>query len=117
MNKKQFFKNKEKQVQYSIWELEFKIKKSRDIREEVRQQRDVAVETLAVLEKEEKKDEARLAKQKDDISRYERQMQMLDNEINGVPAEGENPGQNGLLDTLRSYAELKNMYKEYSANA
>ena len=42
---------------------------------------------------------------------------MLDNEINGVPAEGENPGQNGLLDTLRSYAELKNMNKEYSANA
>lgn len=120
--KKKFFKQKIEAVQKTIWDLEFKVAKSGQVREGIRQDRDRAKEHLNILEarlknKLEKEEKAKLEAEKtkfeDDVKRYEAQMQMIDAEINGVKAEGSNPGQAGILDTLASLAELKQMYHQH----
>ena len=110
-------------VQYSMWDLDFKISKSRQVREGVRQDRDRAIENLNHLETALKNPEiAKEMKERmeedqkahaENVARYERQMKMIDDEITGVKAEGDNPGQQGMLETLESYAELKGMYKQF----
>lgn len=121
--KKSFFKKKLVDCQKVIWELEFKIAKSRQLREGIRQDREFAVENVAQIEarlkqkdisKEEKEQlETSLAIHKDNVQRYERQITMVDNEINGIPANGEDPGQEGIKDRIAGYAELREMYKSY----
>ena len=122
--KYRFFYTKFRNVQKSMWELDFKIAKARGLREGIRQDRDRAIEASGNIDNRLKSGEtldadtsAQLLKQKDDlldsVKRYEAQMKMIDNQINGVPAEGENPGENGHMDTLGSLAELRVMYKDY----
>lgn len=120
--KYRFFHKKLKGVQAAIWEHEFKIAKARQLREGIRQDRDHALATVANIDANLKteKDAEKLkvlesdkAKLLDNAKRYEAQMKMVDNQISGVPAEGENPGENGILDTIKSYAELREMYKDY----
>lgn len=123
-NKKyRFFKNKIYDVQTAIWEMEFKVAKARQVREGVRLDRDRAVESINMinarlgnkeLSKEDKeKYEKELASITDNKARYERQMQMIDDEINGAPATQEREMVVGILERLKGYAELQAMYKEY----
>lgn len=120
--KKKFFKNKLKQIQYSIWDLEFKVNKSRQVREGIRQDRDRMVESIQKVEaaikaetdKTKKKElEDQLTVFKDNQVRFESQMKMIDNEINGVVASQENPGQQGILETIQGLSELKRMVKDH----
>lgn len=119
--KKKFFKRKIKAVTCQIWDLEFKVEKSLQVREGVRQDRDRMNDAKNKVEaalKAKPKDEALLKEFEgivDTIKRYELQMKMIDNEINGVKAEGENPGQNGIMETIDSLAELRRMLKDYVA--
>lgn len=119
--KYRFFYKKINDVAAAIWEMEFKINKSRQVREGVREDRDRAVENVNSLtaqipnanEEIKKRMETDLAVHSDNVKRYEAQMKMIDDQIAGVPASGENPGQQGLMETVASYVELRNMYKSY----
>lgn len=113
---KKLFKQKIKDVQDSIYEVEFKIFKSRQLREESRLLRDRCVENVAQIEarlqgtkdKEEKgRLEEELKAHKENKEKYEGQMKMVDEQING----GE--GQPGLLEHIKGLTELKTMYKDY----
>jgi hypothetical protein len=42
-------------------------------------------------------------------------MKMIDDQINGRKATNEDPGEQGIMDTLASLAELKVMYKDYAS--
>jgi hypothetical protein len=120
--KYKFFKNKVTSVQYAIWDLEFKLSKSRQIREGVRLDRDRAIEAIngmtsqlnATEDKEKRENlEAEIAKATDNKTRYEQQMDMIDFEINGGKPTENNPSGIGILEQLKSYAELQGMYKDY----
>lgn len=125
------FRRKIKDVQASIWEYEFKIAKSRQVREGVRQDRDHAIEAVNNIANMLKADdEAAIAdkmpedarknlvdemtKLNDDTKRYEAQMRMIDDQINGVNASAESSGTQGIMETIKAMVELKSMYKDYS---
>lgn len=119
-----FFRRKIRDVTYTIWETEFKISKSRQVREGVRQDRDRAMEgahqMTAMLQgltdtsTTQYADTAKqLEAQTENVRRYEAQMRMIDEQINGISANGENPGQQGILDMIKGYTELRSMYKDY----
>lgn len=121
-SKYRFFNKKVKDVTKSIWELEFKIEKSRQVREGVRQDRDKTMEfiyqTKAHLEGTTDKElkeklQADITLAENNSTRYEAQMKMIDNQINGRPVEGEDPGEQGIMDTVKSLIELRGMYKDY----
>lgn len=122
-NKKyRFFSGKVFDVTRSIWEYEFKIAKTLQVREGIRQDRDRAIEAIIQIDarlkgSKDKKEKDVLTKEldgmKENVRRYEAQMTMLDNQVNGVKAEGNNPGEQGLNDTIASLAELREMYKSY----
>lgn len=119
MNKTQFFKKKIDRVQYETWEVEFKLAKSRQIREGVRQDRDRAIEALGNIEtalKTAPEDKKLLDEQsafQDNIKRYEAQMEMLDKQVNGFQGDETHEPIIGLIEQLASLAELKSMYKSY----
>jgi septal ring factor EnvC (AmiA/AmiB activator) len=120
MNKKQFFKKKIERVQYDTWELEFKLAKSRYIREGVRQDRDRAIEALNNIEaalKAEPTDRKKVEAERDalleNVKRYEAQMDMIDKQINGYEGDDTHEPVIGLIEQLASLAELKSMYKSY----
>ncbi len=125
------FHKKIKQVQASIWEHEFKIAKSRQIREGVRQDRDRAMEAMHQIDvmlkaneegKTDKIAEDALVKIQQDRAnleenarRYELQMRMIDEQIMGRPAIGEDPGVQGIMDTIKALIELQKMYRDYAS--
>lgn len=117
--KKRFFKAKIDAVTKNIWDLEFKVEKTLQVREGVRQDRDkmkdaqFKIETELKTKPNDKKLTDELAQVVDTINRYEKQMKMLDDQINGVPAHEDNPGENGINDTISSLAELRKMYQDY----
>ena len=129
-NKKyRFFKAKIGEVNKTIWELDFKIAKSRQIREGVRQDRDRAVENkLHIVErlknekdKEKIKElEVEVAKNEENVKRYEAQMKMIDDQIQGADQQSPSdeypdgiPAVVGILEKIKSFTELKLMYQEY----
>src|SRR4051812_46467582 len=96
--KYRFFKKKISDVQKTIWEREFKVTKSRQVREGVRQDRDRAIEAVHQITEAIKtnKDVATrevAEKEKgaleDNVKRYEAQMAMIDKQINGYTAKSE----------------------------
>lgn len=122
--KKNHFKKKLDYTQKQIWEIEFKIATSRSLREEIRQERDRNVEALNQVEEKikatDKKDKElieRLEKDKktfeDNIARFEKQMSMVDAEINGVEPTPETNGTQGLIHHLDSLISLREMVKRY----
>jgi hypothetical protein len=121
--KKQFFIEKIDRVQYETWEIEFKVAKSRQIREGVRQDRDRAVEALNNVDaalKGNPKDKNLLDEKaafEDKIRRYEAQMDMVDKQINGYQGDETHEPVIGLMEQLASLAELKSMYKDYVKRA
>lgn len=120
--KYKFFKKKLSNVQCTIWDLDFKIAKSRQVREGVRQDRDRAIETVNQIEnalkgdltKEERtKIEGELATFKENVERYEAQMKMIDQQIEGGHISQENPAGIGIKEQMASLAELREMIKDY----
>lgn len=124
--KKKFFQEKIESVQKQIWDLEFKVAKSATIREESRQLRDRAVEAKNNIEAQLKKEpnnkklEEELALTERTIKSHEAKMQLIDDQVNGrqaqVDKEGNvvDEGQQGILELMASYAELRNLYKDYA---
>lgn len=122
-NKKyQFFQEKIDAVTKTIWDFEFKISKSRQVREGVRQDRDRAVEAAQHIKvksegakgDDKKKLEDELAKMVENKERYEKQMKMIDDQIQGANATENSDAVIGLNEQLKSLVELKQMYKSYS---
>lgn len=121
-HKYRFFKKKLLNCQEAIWENDFKVAKSRQIREGVRQDRDRIADTIHSLgvqlkTETDKKKKSQLEESikafEDTKKRYEAQMKMVDDEINGVPASENDPGREGINDRIKAYAELREMYKSY----
>ncbi len=121
----QYFKSLYRQTQQQIWGLEFKVKKSRTIREGVRQDRDRAVEalariTLALEGEKDKEAKEKLQKEHDEIqanvTRYEKQLEMIDDQINGAVGTETKEMVIGLLEQIESLTSLKGMYLEELKN-
>ena len=117
-----FFHRKLYAVQASIWEAEFKAAKSRQVREGVRQDRDRAKEAMnnidAALGSEKDKDKRKKLEQEkaafaDNVTRYEAQMRMIDDQINGFAGDEKHEPIVGLIEQIKSYTELMLMYKDY----
>lgn len=123
--KKRFFKEKLLQIERSIWNMEFKISESRKVREGIRLDRDRAVETQGILKgkletKEanitpelKEKYEKELEKVKDNQTRFEKQMQMLDDELNGRAGTETTDGIEGVTNQIASLVSLRDMTKQY----
>lgn len=122
-NKKyKLFAKKIRDVQNSMWELEFKIHKARQMREDARLRRDRAVEAIHQINKqlETEKDKDKIQQLNTDKQQneafqksYESQMRMIDEQIQGVEETPDSPSQVGLNETLKGLAELRQMYKDY----
>lgn len=117
--KKKFFKHKVRAVTKQIWDFEFKVEKTLQIREGIRQDRDRLIDAkhkndaaLKATPKDEKllKEAAEIA---DTIKRYESQMKMLDDQITGGAVSEENPAGIGINEQISSLAELRKMYQDY----
>lgn len=117
--KKSFFKREVSRINRQLWNEEFKVEKSLQIKEGIRQDRDKLLDAKHKIDAQLKAtpDDKDLQEQASNIintvKRYELQMNMLDKQINGVPAEGDNPGEEGANDTISSLAELRRMVKDY----
>lgn len=120
--KYRIFTKKIKDVEVSLWEYEFKVAKSRQVREGVRQDRDRALENAKRLEvalagvkdeAEKEKMTSSIVTHAENAKRYEAQMKMIDEQISGVPASEGNPGQEGIIGIMASLTELKKMYIDY----
>ena len=116
-----YFSRKVRDVQNSIWEYSFKVSKSRAIREGIRMDRDRAMQAAANVEDalktapaDKKEDlEKSLAGNKENATRYEAQMKMIDDQINGGAATQDNPAGIGILEQIKSLTELRLMYIDY----
>ena len=126
ISKKKHFKQKFKGVEKMIWDLEFKIFKTKEIREDVRREYDQSKARLFILEEEiknwpkdkDKGDKARLEDklvlQKRDIERFEAQLKQLDLECSGSKPTVEYPdGVQGINHQIDSLQELRLMIKEW----
>lgn len=121
--KYRFFSKKIKSVQYAIWDLDFKVMKLRQVREEVRLDRDREVEALGrakqALEVETDKEkkkllEADIATLEDNKKRFEIQMGRIDQEVSGYTAKDDSEQSVvGIMEQLQSYADLRKTYKKY----
>lgn len=117
--KHRFFSRKVKAVTRQMWEYEFKVEKTLQIKEGIRQDRDRLVDARHKAElalnatPNDKKLEEEFNNLNDTIKRYEAQMVMLDKQILGVEAKGDNPGEEGINNIISSLAELRRMYKDY----
>jgi hypothetical protein len=121
-SKRAHFMAKKKATREMRWDLEFKIFKTREIRDDVRAQYDNAKAMAYNLDKQLEAIEAgapereELQKQLDmlnaDASRYEGQMRMLDREVNGSKPEDEE-GVIGILEQIESLRELEKMLGDY----
>lgn len=111
--KYRFFQKKVTDVQYSMWDLDFKISKARHMREESRMMRDRAMEVLQGLKANPKPDEAKIAEMESHVKGYEAQMSLIDSQIQGTPANEEETAQTGLVDAVAGLANLRELYKDY----
>lgn len=120
-SKKRQFEEKIKQVQATIWDLQFKLHKTAEIREDVRKEYDQAQAQLHSLK--ERKDESKEAKAQTQkeiefyegaANRFKAQLENLDIEMHGLTATPENPeGYTGIQQQIESYEELKAMLSNY----
>ncbi len=116
--KKRLFKRKIKHVKLAIWELEFKLFKVREMREERRKQYDRSVETLDALTKQLEKENTEETKKTLELKKEEQtlyqtqvkgQMDALDMEINGSKEQGVQ----GVIEQIEAARELDKMYRDY----
>lgn len=125
-SKKSVFKAKLQQTRQMIWDLEFKIFKTREIREDIRQNYDQMLSRIAAYDEQianwpadaDPAERARIEDQKtlaqSDADRFIRQMQMLDAEVDGLKPTADNPnGQVGISEQVDSLREVESMVKDY----
>lgn len=126
VSKKSHFKQKRGGVEKMIWDLEFKIFKTREIREDVRKEYDQAKSRLSILQEQidnwpPDKDEGdkkvledKLVLLKRDIERFEAQLKSLDLEVEGsVPTKDYPDGVQGIKHQIDSLRELKLMLRDW----
>lgn len=122
--KYRYFYRKVIDVQNSIFEYEFKVAKSRQVREGIRQDRDRAVEGTQQIkvaiegakdQDQKTKLETEYASMVDTVKRFEAQMGMIDAQIQGGEANRTevNPAGIGILEQIKSLTELRLMYQDY----
>ncbi len=128
---KSYFKKKLKAIDFMVWDLAFKKFKSRQFREQLRDECVGLKSRLEILNETIKKEELpgglkekdvdnfkRLEDQKvvleRDIKRLEDNMAQLDGEITGLKPSPENPeGFQGLNGQIEALHDLKGFVKEY----
>lgn len=110
--KKKHFKRKLFDVERAMWDLEFKMGQAGELREKIRLDRDAQVIRVTALEGK-KESEEELAKVKELVERYEKQMKMIDDQVNGgTPAEDDPTGE-GIVGKIARLHELKVMLTNY----
>jgi hypothetical protein len=130
-DKKSHFAQKMAGVQKMKWDLEFKIFKTREVREDVRQAYTNECARIEAMKteiknwpkdsKEEKHSQGEKARREDEVvraeanrDRYEAQMKQLDVEIEGSKRTNEYPdGVNGIMQDIDGLNELEQMLKEW----
>jgi len=122
-SKKSHYKNKLKGTTKMRWDLEFKVNKTEQIREEVRKEYDYMKSRIDTIEQSAKneKDEAQKANILDkkivaekDAERLLNQIKALDVEINGTtPNEQYRDGVTGIVDQIATFRELEGMLRKY----
>lgn len=123
-SKRSHFKSKLKATREMRWDMEFKVFKTREIREEVREQYDTTKAKVFNLEQLRDAIEAgkpeREPLQKDidklteDAKRYEGHMRQLDVEVSGAAPSADYPeGALGATDQIESLRELEGMLSDY----
>lgn len=119
------FCRKIKDSDVAIWECDFKIAKSRYMRESARMERDKAMDAIHNVENalkgvSNKQEREKMEKDKemaqDLVKKYEKQMEMIDGQIEGVQASETTLAQPGLKEVLENLVELRSMYKDYRDN-
>ena len=120
-SKKAYFKRRINATTKEIWENEYKVEKSLQVKEGIRQDRDRIIDARYKAEAALKAtpDDKQLIEEiagfNETIKRYEAQMVMIDKQVNGVAAEGNDPGEQGLQDIISALAESRAMLKDYVA--
>lgn len=109
-----------------IWDLQFKVFKTREIREDIRKEYDMMQSRIAGLDKQitefpkdgnvdelkRLQDQKVLAER--DSNRFVAQMKQLDVEVEGAKPSAENPnGADGIVQQIDSLRELESMLKSY----
>ena len=125
-SRKSHFKRKLEGTKAMIWDLQFKVFKTREIREDIRQEYDQMKSRIDALdtqiknwpsdqpeaERKAKEDQKVLAER--DAERFLLQMKMLDEEVEGAKPTAENPdGKVGIVNQIDSLRELEGMLKDY----
>jgi len=126
VTKKEHFRQKLEGTQKMIWDLEFKAFKTREIREDVRQEYDFLKSRIATLEAQIEnwpadRDEAekqtlvdQKARAEVDRDRFEEQMKRLDVEVEGSRPTNEHPdGYDGIVQQIESLQELVGMLRDW----
>lgn len=124
--KKDHFLSKVRGTRTMIWDLEFKIFKTREIREEVRNEYDMMRARMETLQKQlenfpadgKKEDKAALEDQllltTNDAQRFLAQIENLDVEVEGAkPSEKYPDGAAGITHQIDSLRELESMLKDW----
>lgn len=125
-SKKGYFKKRLAETKKLEWDMEFKVFKTREVREDVRKEYARAKARLHGLEEQiknwpENKDKGEKARLEDqvvltnrDIERYEAQMAQMDLEIEGSKPTNEYPnGLEGISHQLDSLKEVQSMLKDW----
>lgn len=127
-SRKEHFRQKLEGTTKMMWDLEFKIYKTQEIREDVRKEYDNTKQRIEVLNTRLKSlpedktkwsdEDKRLEDQKAlltrDQERYEQQMKNLDIEIEGTKPTNDYPdGVNGIRQQLDSLRELTEMLRDW----
>lgn len=125
-NKKDYYKQRLDAVERQIWDLEFKIFKSKEIREDVRKEFDSTKSRIESLktqfknwpkdrpEGDKKRVEDDILRAERDLQRYEAQLKQIDLEIEGSKPTNEYPdGVIGATHNIDSLNELKKMLQDF----
>lgn len=122
--KKEHFKQKLNGVKKMIYDLEFKIYKTREIREDVRKEYDMMLSRIQGIDEKIKDWKGEEAERKGiedqrvlaqrDAERFKAQMKQLDEEVEGAKPTNENPeGVLGVVQQIDSMRELEQMLKDH----
>ena len=125
-SKKAHFKQKLDGTEKMIWDLEFKVFKTREVREDVRQEYDYMIQRIGNLKNQfenfpatgDLAEKARITDQiilaERDRDRFLEQIKMIDLEIEGSKPTAELPdGASGIVNQIESLRELLTMLKDW----
>lgn len=130
ISKKNYFKQRLQGTERLVWDLEFKMFKTREIREDIRKEYAQMKARLFAVEEQIKNfpadkdqaDKARLEDQKvlldKDTLRFQAQIEQLDIEVEGTkPTEKYPDGVDGIVQQIGSLKEVQTMLKDWIKKA